>query len=52
MPAKWKITEHYPDGLTWRHWAHSEQEALWVLEELREAHKGRRYEIEKIEEEN
>lgn len=39
------VIEHYRDGGTWTHWYTSQQMAEWGVEDMQEAHKGRKYEI-------
>jgi hypothetical protein len=40
---KWLVIERYPDGGTWRHMFVNERDARWVIEDMQEAHKGRKY---------
>ncbi len=40
---RYHILEVYPQGDTWNHWLRSELDLEVTLEELREAHRGRRY---------
>lgn len=42
---KWLVIEGYPDGGTWSHFFTTKDAALDAIEQMREAHGGRTYEL-------
>ena len=46
-----QVIEYYRDGGTWRHAFTSERNARRAVEDMQEAHKGRRYVLSAILEE-
>lgn len=39
------VIETYRDGGTWKHFYFARLEALWAIEQMREAHSARQYEL-------
>lgn len=45
MHYTWVVIETYKDGFVWTHYYLTKQMAEWGIEDLREAHKGRTYDL-------
>ena len=43
MRYTWTVLETYPDGFVWTHQYTSKQDALWGMDDLKAAHRGRTY---------